>query len=73
MDKFIGMFIGREAEANARFAGIEKRYNELKELAAGVKKRPVVFSGEMRGGNWYAVAERVSLPNCSGMPVQTIS
>ena len=53
--KFIGMFIGREAEANARFAGIEKRYNELKELVAGVKKRPVVFSGEMRGGNWYAV------------------
>lgn len=53
--KFIGMFIGREAEANARFAGIEKRYNELKELAAGVKKRSVVFSGEMRGGNWYAV------------------
>lgn len=35
--KFIGMFIGREAEANACFAGIEKRYNELKELAAGVK------------------------------------
>ena len=53
--KFISMFIGREAEANACFAGIEKRYNELKELAAGVKKRPVVFSGEMRGGNWYAV------------------
>ena len=53
--KFIGMFIGREAEANAGFAGIEKRYNELKELVAGVKRRPVVFSGEMRGGNWYAV------------------
>ncbi len=53
--KFIGMFIGREAEANAKFAGIEKRYNELKELAADVKKRPVVFSGEIRGGNWYAV------------------
>ena len=53
--KFIDMFIGREAEANAGFAGIEKRYNELKELVAGVKRRPVVFSGEMRGGNWYAV------------------
>lgn len=53
--KFIGMFIGQEAEANAKFAGIEKRYNELKELAANVKKRPVVFSGEIRGGNWYAV------------------
>lgn len=53
--KFIGMFIGQEAEANAKFAAIEKRYNELKQLAANVKKRPVVFSGELRGGNWYAV------------------
>lgn len=55
MDKFIGMFIGQEVEANEKFAAIEKRYNELKELAANVKKRPVVFSGEIRGGNWYAV------------------
>lgn len=53
--KFIGMFIGQEAEANAKFAAIEKHYNELKELVANVKKRPVVFSGEIRGGNWYAV------------------
>lgn len=53
--KFIGMFIGQEAEANAKFAAIEKRYNELKHLAAGVQKRPMVFSGEIRGGNWYAV------------------
>lgn len=53
--KFVGMFIGQEAEANAKFAAIEKRYNELKQLAADVKKRPVVFSGEIRGGNWYAV------------------
>lgn len=53
--KFIGMFIGQEAEANAKFAEIEKRYKELKELAANVEKRPVVFSGEIRGGNWYAV------------------
>ena len=36
---------------------IAARYNELKELTAEgkVKKRPVVLSGEMRGGNWYAV------------------
>ena len=71
--KFIGMFIGREAEANARFAGIEKRYNELKELAAGVKKRPVVFSGEMRGGNWYAVGGKSFLAELFRVPVQTIS
>lgn len=53
--KFVGMFIGKEAEANDKFAAIEKRYNELKEMTANIKKRPVVFSGEIRGGNWYAV------------------
>ena len=53
--KFIGLLTGTEEKANQRFAEIEKKYNELKTLAAGVKERPVVFSGELRGGNWYAV------------------
>ena len=37
------------------FSAIEGRYNDLKALADTVKTRPTVFSGEMRGGNWYAV------------------
>lgn len=51
------MLLGIEKDGNERFATIEKRYNELKELTADgkVKKRPIVFSGELRGGNWYAV------------------
>lgn len=55
--KFVGLLIGKEEEANARFAAIEQRYLELKERTADgkVQRRPVVFSGEMRGGNWYAV------------------
>ncbi len=53
--KFIGMFIGEEREAAEAFAAIERRYNELRQLADGVQQRPVVFSGEIRGGNWYAV------------------
>lgn len=53
--KFVGLLIGKEEKANEQFAAIEKRYNELKDLTAQVKKRPVVFSGELRGGNWYAV------------------
>lgn len=53
--KFIGLFTGLEAEANERFQAIEQRYNHLKGLTAQVKRRPVVFSGEIRGGNWYAV------------------
>ena len=49
--------VGQEQKANETFDAIAARYNELKELTAEgkVKKRPVVLSGEMRGGNWYAV------------------
>jgi len=55
--KFIGLLLGIEEDANKQFASIENRYNELKTLAAdeGITRRPVVFSGEFRGGNWYAV------------------
>ena len=53
--KFIGMFIGKEKEANEIFAGIESRYNNLKEKAAKVANRPTVTSGEMHYGNWHAV------------------
>lgn len=53
--KVVGLLTGEEAKANATFAGIEKRYNELKAMTDSVRQRPTVFSGEMRGGNWYAV------------------
>lgn len=53
--KFIAMFTGQEELANKKFAAIADRYNELKKLTKEVKKRPVVFSGEIHGGNWYAV------------------
>ena len=55
--KFVGLLLGMEKEANDKFSAIEKRYNELKALTAEgqVKKRPIVFSGEIHGGNWYAV------------------
>lgn len=56
--KFIGIFTGLEEKANAEFAAIETRYNELKEQVSARRNRPVVFSGEMRGGNWYAVGGR---------------
>ena len=56
--KFVGMFIGKEKEANEVFAGIEQRYNDLKakcqKLTAN-SEQPSVFSGEMHYGNWHAV------------------
>lgn len=56
--KFVGLLIGEEEKANAVFDSIKTEYNALKRLTEGVKKRPVVFSGELRGGNWYAVGGR---------------
>ena len=56
--KFISLFIGKEKEANDVFDGIVARYTALKEKAAKVSVRPVVFSGEMHGGNWFAVGGR---------------
>ncbi len=58
--KFVGLFIGKEKEANELFAGIEQRYNDLKVKSqrSKVKDLPTVFSGEMHGGNWYAVGGR---------------
>ena len=53
--KFVGMFIGKEKEANEVFAGIEQRYNDLKAKASAATTRPTVFSGEMHYGNWHAV------------------
>ena len=55
--KFVGLLLGEEQKANETFLTIATRYNELKALTAEgkVKRRPVVLSGEMRGGNWYAV------------------
>ncbi len=53
--KYTAMFLGKEREANELFEGIEKRYNELKARVAQTRERPTVFSGEMHGGNWFAV------------------
>ena len=57
--KLVGMFIGKEREANEVFAGIEHRYNDLKEKVKRLKgeklQYPTVFSGEMHYGTWHAV------------------
>ncbi len=53
--KFVGMFIGKEREANELFANIEQRYNDIKQLANKAGQRPKVFSGEMHSGTWHAV------------------
>ena len=56
--KVIGLLTGNASIANSTFEAIESRYNNLKSIVDTVKRRPTVFSGEMRGGNWYAVGGR---------------
>ena len=75
--KFVGLFLGKEHEADSLFAQIEERYNSLKERVKQAQEThpqetlppmggageglPTVFSGEMHGGNWYAVGGRSAL------------
>ena len=71
--KFVALFLGKEAEADSTFAGIEQRYNNLKAKVAAIEATvheaspagshplPTVFSGEMHGGNWYAVGGQSTL------------
>jgi len=57
----VGLFVGREEQADSAFRAIEQRYNGLKARVdslvsqGGASAMPTVFSGEMHGGNWYAV------------------
>jgi iron complex transport system substrate-binding protein len=54
--KCVGELLDCRAEADSVFAAIETRYEALRVLAAGAAgPRPTVLSGELRGGNWYAV------------------
>lgn len=61
--KVVGVLTGHEKEAVAAFDSIAARYNRLRALAAGAKEKPVIFSGEMQGGHWYAVGGRSFLAN----------
>ena len=56
--KVVGLFIGKEREANEVFAGIEQRYNDLKarcQQQTADSQKPTVTSGEMHYGTWHAV------------------
>lgn len=56
--KVTGFLTGEFQKADAEFSKIEQNYLRLCHLLDTVSYRPTVFSGEMRGGNWYAVGGR---------------
>lgn len=59
--KLAGILTGREAQANAYFQEVADEYNHLSEQVRALPEsepRPVVMSGDMKGGHWYATGGR---------------
>ena len=54
--KFVGVFFNKEKLADSIFAGIDKRYNEIKSKAAKVKNKPTIMAGSNFRGTWYMPA-----------------
>ena len=51
--KLLAVFLNGEALVNEKFGEVERRYQELARLTAGVSKRPTVFNGMSFKGVWH--------------------
>lgn len=51
--RFVAAFYNKEREATLLFGGLVKRYNAMKQLAAGVQEKPSVMVGGSFKGTWY--------------------
>ena len=51
--KFVAAFYDKEAQADSIFSLVEQNYNEIKNLAAGIKQEPNIMSGSNFRGTWY--------------------
>ena len=56
--KFVAVFYNKEKEANALFVDLERRYNDLKKLAAATHEIPAVMVGSSFKGTWYVSGGR---------------
>ena len=53
--KFVGLLIGKTAEANAIFSEVERNYNDVMAMLPKYETLPQVLYGKMHGDNWYAM------------------
>ncbi|SMP11780.1 ABC transporter substrate-binding protein [Chryseobacterium profundimaris] len=51
--KLFGKLFGKSDESIAKYEEISKNYQELKQLAAKAKEKPVVLANEIYGDVWY--------------------
>lgn len=54
--KFVAAFYNKEKQADSIFADVDKRYNDIKAKAAGVKNKPGIMAGSNFRGTWYMPA-----------------
>jgi iron complex transport system substrate-binding protein len=62
--KYISLFFNTEAEAEAAFAGVETRYQELAALAATAEEKPTVFANTPYDGSWFRPGGQSYLAQC---------
>lgn len=51
--KFVAAFYDKEKQADSIFMVVDKRYNDIKAKAAGVKNKPRIMVGSNFRGTWY--------------------
>jgi len=51
--RFYGLLVGRSAQADSIFAGVEKSYNALRDKVANLPDRPTVLDGKKFNSSWY--------------------
>lgn len=56
--KFVAAFYDKEKLADSIFAGVDKRYNDIKAKAAAVKNKPNIMAGSNFRGTWYMPSGR---------------
>ncbi len=59
--KIIGKLIGKEQQAAAKYAEIERNYNNYKNLAQKSAKKPKVLTNEMYGNQWFVAGGKSNL------------
>lgn len=58
--KLFGKLLGKDKEAEAKYAEVEKNYKELKQLALKAKSKPIVLANIMYGDIWYLPGGKTS-------------
>ena len=56
--KFVAAFYNKEQTADSLFTTIEKRYNDIRDKAKAVTKKPNIMAGSNFRGTWYMPAGR---------------